>query len=398
VEKSDQADFVWWQVRSPRIEWTTNKEIYMAPFTWSKNAQTASFFERARKIHDGAGFEENEREYKLRLANAFGIARAALFRGDRGWHKKLREALHIPENNIIDWRHREAFLNAVEDRPALFRAALHRLWSPSPGVHKRVQAFCSYLTKVGFKQKGGQLTVTSTLLMAVDAANSPPVRTRKFSDVLKRGGFAPFSPSFSAADRYAYAIDFLDSLIREGTKHGLHVRDRLDAQAIVWCLDDKPKKSRASVRADSADAAEAKALKKIRADASLSPTQKEALIQARRGQGKFRDSLFAVWGSCAITGCTVSTLLRASHLKPWRLSSNKERLDPHNGLLLTPTLDCALDRGLIAIGPNGQVLISPHLPVAQRKVLGLQGAMHLRDVLPHHKPYFKYHRKRVFQA
>jgi len=370
----------------------------MAPFKWSRSAKTGRFFKQARKIHESAAFEESERDYKLQLASQFGLAREALLRRDRRWDQKLRQALHSPENNIIDWRHLEAFLKAVERRPALFRAALLRLWSLSPGVNKRVQVFCSYLTKVGLKQKGAQLTVTSTLLMAVDAATCPPIRTKKFADVLKRAGFASFSPSFSAPDRYAYAIDFLDSLIDEGTKHGLHVRDRLDAQAIVWCLDDKPRTARAAARSESDKDAVTKALRKIKSDPSLPRTEKKALINARLGQGKFRESLMELWGSCAITGCKVSALLRASHLKPWSRSSNKERLDRHNGLLLTPTLDCALDRGLIAIGPNGQILISSLLPVAQRKVLGLRGATRLREVLTHHKPYFQYHRKRVFRA
>ena len=31
----------------------------------------------------------------------------------------------------------------------------------------------------------------------------------------------------------------------------------------------------------------------------------------------------------SVTGCRIAEALRASHIKPWRESSNKERLNPH---------------------------------------------------------------------
>jgi predicted restriction endonuclease len=51
--------------------------------------------------------------------------------------------------------------------------------------------------------------------------------------------------------------------------------------------------------------------------------------------------------------------LRASHCKPWRDSSNEERLDGENGLLLRPNADHLFDRGFIGFEDNGDVLVSP---------------------------------------
>lgn len=43
-----------------------------------------------------------------------------------------------------------------------------------------------------------------------------------------------------------------------------------------------------------------------------SKTTKEALIDARLGQGKFRADLMQIWNnSCAVTGCKVLKMLRA---------------------------------------------------------------------------------------
>src|SRR5471032_2878361 len=76
--------------------------------------------------------------------------------------------------------------------------------------------------------------------------------------------------------------------------------------------------------------------------------------------------------ACRITGVTREEHLRASHCKPWRDSSNEERLDGENGLLLTPNADHLFDRGFIGFEDNGDVLVSP---VAHARVLYQCGAV-----------------------
>jgi hypothetical protein len=60
----------------------------------------------------------------------------------------------------------------------------------------------------------------------------------------------------------------------------------------------------------------------------------------------------------------------ASHCKPWRDSSNEERLDGENGLLLTPRIDHLFDRGFIGFEDSGDLIISP---VAHRSSLERMG-------------------------
>ena len=73
-------------------------------------------------------------------------------------------------------------------------------------------------------------------------------------------------------------------------------------------------------------------LTKARKD--ISNTTKRSLVKARIGQGAFRKSLIDKWGSCAVTGLKVPSLLLASHIKPWSRSSDSERLEVNNGILL----------------------------------------------------------------
>ncbi len=57
----------------------------------------------------------------------------------------------------------------------------------------------------------------------------------------------------------------------------------------------------------------------------LPETERESVIKARIGQGVFRKQLLEMWDGCAVTGVKLPDLLRASHIKPWRYSTNAER-------------------------------------------------------------------------
>jgi putative restriction endonuclease len=79
-------------------------------------------------------------------------------------------------------------------------------------------------------------------------------------------------------------------------------------------------------------------------------------------------------------------------LKPWRLSTNQERLDKFSGLLLTPNRDAALDRCLIAFDDDAKILISPLLSSNDLQSLGLDPRMRLRRLDRQHLPYLAFHR------
>lgn len=126
-------------------------------------------------------------------------------------------------------------------------------------------------------------------------------------------------------------------------------------------------------------------------------TTREALVQARLGQGPFRAELLRFWGSCAVTGVSEPAVLHASHIKPWRDASNAERLDTSNGLLLVAHLDALFDAGLVTFADGGGMLLSPLLAPEDRAQLGLTGTMRLRHIAPGHLPYLAHHRAQVFR-
>jgi HNH endonuclease len=143
---------------------------------------------------------------------------------------------------------------------------------------------------------------------------------------------------------------------------------------------------------DSAEVVEIKSAK------NLSSTQRKALLDARIGQGQFRKSLIGEWKGCAVLGCKISQLLRASHIKPWKVSNNRERLDRNNGLLLLASLDAAFECGLISFDDSGGILISSKLAPKDQHSLGItEGAKLRTPPSTSRQSYLQYHRTERFQ-
>lgn len=110
--------------------------------------------------------------------------------------------------------------------------------------------------------------------------------------------------------------------------------------------------------------------------AKVGATERDALVRQRVGQDIFRQALMTYWReACPITGITDPELLRASHIIPWaKCSSDADRLDVHNGLLLSSLWDAAFDSGLISFNDDGTVLVSSLLSPSARRELGVETA------------------------
>jgi hypothetical protein len=129
---------------------------------------------------------------------------------------------------------------------------------------------------------------------------------------------------------------------------------------------------------------------------NLSATDRQALISARRGQGQFRRDLEKIWNArCAVTGCTVTQVLRASHIKPWKDAEDEERLDGNNGLLLTATLDGLFNSGLISFDDQGAIQIASSVSPADRQLLMLDGMKLSKPPSNGQREYLKIHRRRL---
>ena len=135
-------------------------------------------------------------------------------------------------------------------------------------------------------------------------------------------------------------------------------------------------------------------LENIENDDNLTNTEKENLVKYRIGQGDFRKKLINYWGGCSVTQYQDLAILIASHIKPWKNSTNKERLDLYNGFLLTPNLDKLFDKGYITFDNKGLIEISKILksPI----LLGVDSNLRIK-IKSEHLPYLEFHRSNIFK-
>jgi hypothetical protein len=126
-------------------------------------------------------------------------------------------------------------------------------------------------------------------------------------------------------------------------------------------------------------------------------TTRRTFIDARLGQGQFREDVARLWNNaCAVTGCEIPEMLRASHMKPWKASNDDERLDPENGLLLAAHVDALFDRGLISFEPNGTIMVSDAISPADFRRIRLPSKLRQR-MTAGQKRFLAYHRRSYFR-
>lgn len=81
-------------------------------------------------------------------------------------------------------------------------------------------------------------------------------------------------------------------------------------------------------------------------------------VKTRVNQNIFRQIVIANYsGKCAISKIDIPDLLVASHIIPWSKNEN-ERLNPENGICLSPLYDRAFDKGYIGINEKFEIMLS----------------------------------------
>jgi len=116
------------------------------------------------------------------------------------------------------------------------------------------------------------------------------------------------------------------------------------------------------------------------------------LVKARRGQGVFRDNVSALGSKCRLTGVNDLRYLRASHIKPWRKSTDQEKIDGNNGLMLAPHIDMLFDGGLISFKNDGTLIISDQIEPSVLSAWGISPKLNVGVFSPKQCVYLEHHR------
>ena len=103
-------------------------------------------------------------------------------------------------------------------------------------------------------------------------------------------------------------------------------------------------------------------------------TERRGLVTTRVGQGYYRQQLVDKYAEqCAVTRSGPKEILIASHIVPWRDATDAERLNPDNGILLSPIYDALFDRNLISFADNGEIIVSKLLTPAEMEAFSIVG-------------------------
>ena len=122
-------------------------------------------------------------------------------------------------------------------------------------------------------------------------------------------------------------------------------------------------------------------------------TEKKGLVTSRVGQGAYRKSIIHRWEyKCAVTGFNKLDILIASHIVPWSDSTDNERLDVDNGLLLSPTYDALFDRNLISFENDGKIILSNAIDNNAYKKIGITGKERISNLSINNHSYLDRHR------
>ncbi|MCC9064456.1 HNH endonuclease [Flavobacterium piscisymbiosum] len=135
-------------------------------------------------------------------------------------------------------------------------------------------------------------------------------------------------------------------------------------------------------------------IEKIENDPNLRELEKEAIILSRIGQGKYRNDLIKIWKGCSLSGYKDVRFLIASHIKPWKVSNNDEKVDKFNGLLLLPTYDKLFDLGFITFDKSGFIKISKELEDIEK--IGINEKMKIK-LKEGNLKYLEFHYNNIFK-
>ncbi|MFL5740852.1 MAG: HNH endonuclease [Flavisolibacter sp.] len=122
-------------------------------------------------------------------------------------------------------------------------------------------------------------------------------------------------------------------------------------------------------------------------------TERLGLVTSRVGQGAYRKSIIHRWEyKCAVTDFNKLEVLIASHIVPWSGATSDERLDVHNGILLSPHFDALFDKHLISFDQKGKILLHDSIEMTAFNKIGIRGDEQIRKLSEYNQVYLERHR------
>ena len=195
------------------------------------------FVGRAREYYDTGQLETEEIKYKLDIGGKLVAARGAVMESADGWAELVKRGIggnlvfNVSQQKFRDW------IDESSD-DALF--ALQMLWGGDEDEpSERIDSFCELLPAPASSGSGTRTTLASVLLMGLDVEQYPPFRVTPFGKAYQQTGYGDPERGASEAETYEHALEFLDRFIEEASERSLPLRHRLDAQSLLWVIQNE---------------------------------------------------------------------------------------------------------------------------------------------------------------
>ena len=195
------------------------------------------YVERAREYHDTGQLDAEEVEYKLEISSKLVAARSAVMDNADGWAELVKRGIG---GNLVFSVEQKKFRDWIDESSDDARFALQMLWEgDEDDPSERMGSFCELLPVQASSSPGTRTTLASVLLMGLDVEQYPPFRVTPFGKAYRQTGYGDPERGASEAEIYEHALEFLDRFIEEASERDLTLRHRLDAQSLVWAIQDE---------------------------------------------------------------------------------------------------------------------------------------------------------------
>ncbi len=198
-------------------------------------AKWERFIGWARRFAEHSSFDRFERYYKEETASNIGVAKSALESGKDSWLEALRDAFN-PPNNLTNWRDHTPFLDWCKENPEEAADALQALWNQKSSLPAAMRDFLGRVPQDSPSGKNTRAKIAAFLAMAIDPYGYPPFRVTTYQAAYKLTEYPLPGSDADEADVYEHALGFLDKVLAEASNYGLELRDRLDAQSVLWSI------------------------------------------------------------------------------------------------------------------------------------------------------------------
>lgn len=302
---------------------------------------------------------------------------------------KLIECIEIPGNNLLQWDARNgpesrvhAKLFEIIETKKNLKELEESLWKFYFSEEISEQEFFNRFIEIVNKK----YSLVAYLFFIKDKSKYLPLATNTFDDFFRETEIdLRTSKKCSWENYYSYisVMEYIRSFLRENLDSDATL---IDAHSFVWILERQYKE------------ALKKGTYKKPKEFEIKEKDKETIIKARIGQGRYRELLKQKWNDTeSISDYANPDFMRASHIKPWKNCDNKECIDPENGLLLKPNNDFLFDQGYISFNDDGNIIISKMLSTQDIQEFHLSEEIRIKQVTPKMKEYLNYHRENVFK-